>query len=164
MKITDVFEDIIENHSDIILNRCRSMFRKRQDIEDSYQESLINIWKGLPKKKKQVPIEGWVSIVARNTCINIIRSMLKQPYSIDPQDICYMEDEDITPEKRALYADLREMVMRLGDLKRGIIIGYYFYGYTTKALSQIHHKSPGYIRNVLMAARKQLREEMEDGV
>lgn len=50
------------------------MFSKDSDeVADLFQETLINLWKGMPEKDEISNIKGWIYRVSLNTCISLNR-------------------------------------------------------------------------------------------
>lgn len=56
------------------------MFSKDSDeVADLFQETLINLWKGMPEKDEISNIKGWIYRVSLNTCISLNRKKKSRP-------------------------------------------------------------------------------------
>ena len=57
----------------LVYKLVRSNSSRRDNEEDLVQTVLIKAFKGLPQFSGQVPFKHWVSRIAVNTCLNLIR-------------------------------------------------------------------------------------------
>lgn len=48
-------------------------------MADLFQETLINLWKGMPEKGEISNIKGWIYRVNLNTCISLNRKKKSRP-------------------------------------------------------------------------------------
>lgn len=75
----DEFEKLARENKDTIYTVCYMFSKDRDEVADLYQETLINLWKGMPQMKRDGNVRGWVYRVALNTCISMGRKKKSRP-------------------------------------------------------------------------------------
>ena len=97
------------------------MFSKDEDeVADLFQETLINIWKGLPSfSGDDGALRGWIYRVALNTCISLDRKKRRRNTVPLTMDVNLFDPSD----NRALRADqLHRRICQLQPFDRAIIL------------------------------------------
>ena len=97
------------------------MFSKEHDeVEDLFQETLINMWNGLDKFEQRSGIGTWVWRIALNTCITSDRKKKRRvdtvPLSIDRDFL-----DDNNAENRQVKL-LHQRIGRLQPFDRAIVL------------------------------------------
>lgn len=64
-----IFLQVLEKHSDRIQRICWGFSSKHQDVEDIYQNVLLNIWRGLSKFEGRSEIATWIHRICINSCL-----------------------------------------------------------------------------------------------
>jgi len=64
-----IFLRILEKHSNRIQRICWGFSTKNEDVEDIYQNVLINIWRGLDKFERRSEIATWLHRICINSCL-----------------------------------------------------------------------------------------------
>ena len=73
MKDKDIFfENIVEENKDKIYRICCYYVSDEDDIKDLYQETLVNIWKGLDKFRGDAAVSTWIFRVTANTALGFL--------------------------------------------------------------------------------------------
>lgn len=109
-------------------------------------------------------IKYWLFRVCRNLYLDSIRKQ-KEYSREDISDKVQSPEVDIldqiieTEEKRQIY----DLVIRLSDSYREILILYYYCGFSVKDISSNHSISESSVKTTLYRARKKLRRELEEG-
>ena len=70
----------------IIYTVCYMFSKDSEEVNDLFQEVLINLWKGISSFKSQSNIRTWIYRIALNTCISAERKKKKietVPLSVD---------------------------------------------------------------------------------
>lgn len=73
--------------------------RRRSDEPDIIQQVLIRVFQKLPSYRGEVPLVNWVSRVAHNHCINVLRAQASRPE---------WRMADLSPEQARFIADSSE--------------------------------------------------------
>lgn len=72
------FQTIIEQHGDKIYRICLAYLYDKSQVEDLYQEVLMNVWKSLKGFKQQSQITTWLFRITVNTTITYNRKEKKR--------------------------------------------------------------------------------------
>ena len=97
------------------------MFSKEHDeVEDLFQETLINMWNGLDKFEQRSGIGTWVWRIALNTCITSDRKKKRRvdtvPLSLDRD---FLDDNNVENRQVKL---LHRRISRLQPFDRAIVL------------------------------------------
>ena len=96
------------------------MFSKDQDeVNDLFQEILINLWNGFEKFEGRSNIRTWVYRISLNTCISQDRKKKKNKSVPISMDIDLFNDSD---EDSRQVEMLRSRINKLGPFDRAIIL------------------------------------------
>ena len=71
------FEQLVKKHKNTIYTVCFMFSKDSEEVNDLFQEVLINIWQGLPSFKGQSKMETWIWRISLNTCISCERKKKK---------------------------------------------------------------------------------------
>jgi|SRR5574344_2397277 RNA polymerase sigma factor (sigma-70 family) len=80
------FAQIVKENKSIIYTVCYMFSKDSEEVNDLFQEVLINLWKGISSFKSQSNIRTWIYRIALNTCISAERKKKKietVPLSVD---------------------------------------------------------------------------------
>lgn len=64
------FEQIVHANKSTIYSVCYMFARDAAEADDLFQETLLNLWRGLPAFRQQSNLRTWVYRVSLNTCIS----------------------------------------------------------------------------------------------
>ena len=96
------------------------MFSNDSDeVNDLFQESLINLWKGFDGFEHRSDIKTWIYRVSLNTCISIDRKKRRQPESSLSMDINLFKDSD---EDTKQVDMLHQRISQLKPFDRAIVL------------------------------------------
>lgn len=114
------FADIIQQYDDMISRICFGYARTKDEFDDLHQDTLINIWQGLPHFEGKSLVKTWVYRVALNTCVSSVRLKSRKIESVPFYDTFDMPDEDT--EQKARIVELHESISRLDSLDKAILM------------------------------------------
>jgi RNA polymerase sigma factor (sigma-70 family) len=80
------FAQIVKENKSTIYTVCYMFSKDSEEVNDLFQEVLINLWKGISSFKSQSNIRTWIYRIALNTCISAERKKKKietVPLSVD---------------------------------------------------------------------------------
>lgn len=99
----EFFERLVRDHKSTIYTVCYMFSKDDDEVADLFQETLINIWKGLPSfSGDEGALCGWIYRVALNTCISLDRKKRRRnvvPLTMDislfdPSSECRVQRAD----------------------------------------------------------------------
>ena len=113
------FTSIVKEHKSTIYTVCYMFSKDADEVNDLFQEILLNMWKGFDGFQGRSNIETWIYKVALNTCITIDRKKKKRNTVELSLDINLYEDNDSdTKQIKLLY----DRINKLGPFDRAIIL------------------------------------------
>lgn len=112
------FVQTVREHKGTLYTVCYMFSKDTDEVNDLYQEILMNLWRGFGSFEGKSDIRTWIYRVALNTCISIDRKKKRKPVRLN-MDIDLYEDTDTdTRQVRMLY----NRISRLGPFDRAIIL------------------------------------------
>ena len=117
----EYFERLVRSHKDTIYTVCYMFSKNEDEVADLFQETLINIWRGLPSfSGEEDSLRGWIYRVALNTCISLDRKKRRRNTVPLTMDVNLF---DPSSENRVLRADqLHNRICQLQPFDRAIVL------------------------------------------
>ena len=114
------FKKILHDHKSTIYSVCYMFSQEHDEVEDLFQETLINLWNGLDTFEERSGIGTWVWRIALNTCITSERKKKRRvdtvPLSIDRD---FLDDNNAESRQTKL---LHNRISRLQPFDRAIVL------------------------------------------
>ena len=114
------FTKMVKEHRKTIYTVCYFFSKDTEEVNDLYQEILINLWKGFEQFRGESSLKTWIWRVSLNTCNNQERkkksSVQTIPLSIDID--LYNDDDEHSRQIQILY----DRINRLDVFDRAIIL------------------------------------------
>ena len=114
------FTKMIKEYRKTIYTVCYFFSKDTEEVNDLYQEILINLWKGFEKFRGESSLKTWIWRVSLNTCNNLERKKKSNiqtiPLSID---IDLYNDDDVQSKQIQMLYD---RINRLDVFDRAIIL------------------------------------------
>ena len=114
------FTKMVKEYRKTIYTVCYFFSKDTEEVNDLYQEILINLWKGFPNYRGESSLKTWIWRVSLNTCSNQERKKKSRirtvPLSID---IDLYNDEDAGSRQIQMLYD---RINRLDIFDRAIIL------------------------------------------
>lgn len=113
------FEQMVNQNKSTIYTVCYMFSKDSDEVADLFQETLINLWKGMPEKDEISNIKGWIYRVSLNTCISLNRKKKSRPTVPLTMDIDLFESKG---EKEQQVEMLHKRITRLQPFDRAIVL------------------------------------------
>ena len=114
------FAQLVREHKSTIYTVCYMFSHDEDEVNDLFQETLINMWKGINSFREESKISTWIYRVALNTCLlqerKKKREVPKVPLSMN---VNFFEDEDA---KVSQVRQLHQRIGKLGLVDRAIVM------------------------------------------
>ena len=119
-KKQESFERLVRSNKDTIYTVCYMFSKDEDEVADLFQETLINIWKGLSSfSGNDGALRGWIYRVTLNTCISLDRKKRRRNTIPLTMDVNLFDPA----EERALRADqLHQRICKLQPFDRAIVL------------------------------------------
>jgi RNA polymerase sigma-70 factor (ECF subfamily) len=115
------FLDMIAAQKRIIYKVCYIYAKDQDDLNDLFQEVVLNLWKSFPHYRGESTVTTWVYRIAMNTCITFLRRSSTRLQTIPmTADVASLvaDEEGRTGQLQELY----RLINRLGKLERALIL------------------------------------------
>lgn len=114
------FEQVVKKHKSTIYTVCYMFSKDKDEVDDLFQDVLINMWKGFDNFRGESKLDIWIWRVALNTCISDDRKKKRRGETV-PLDISmnlYADNDDDSKQIRMLY----DRINKLGVIDRAIVL------------------------------------------
>lgn len=115
------FLEMIEQQKRVIYKVCYVYAHDQDDLNDLFQEVVLNMWKGFPRYRGDSKPTTWVYRIAMNTCITFLRRSDSRPQTMPiTADVAgrLADEEGRTAQLKELY----RLINQLGKLERALIL------------------------------------------
>ena len=113
------FERLAREHKSTIYSVCYMFSKDRDEVNDLFQEVLVNLWRGMASFQGRSDVRTWVWRVALNTCITSERKKKKNATVPRTMDIDLFDDRDRDTQQVQM---LRNRIGRLQPFDRAIVL------------------------------------------
>lgn len=115
------FLDMIAAQKRVIYKVCYIYAKDQDDLNDLFQEVVLNLWKSFPNYRGDSTVTTWVYRIAMNTCITFLRRSNTRlqtiPMTADMASLV-ADEEGRTGQLQELY----RLINKLGKLERALIL------------------------------------------
>ena len=115
------FLEMIAAQKRTIYKVCYIYAKDQDDLNDLFQETVLNLWKSFPRYRGDSKLTTWVYRIAMNTCITFLRRSNTRPQTVPmtAQAVASLEaDEETSEQLKELY----RLINQLGKLERALIL------------------------------------------
>ena len=120
MTLEDEFVNTVTQHKGNIYTVCYMFSKDQDEINDLYQEVLINLWQGFKDFRGESKVSTWIYRVSLNTCMMMDRKKRRRPDSV-PLSININLFED-TDEDTKQIAQLYKRINLLQKFDKAIVL------------------------------------------
>ena len=89
------FAQTVAEHKSTIYTVCYMFSQDADEVNDLFQEVLVNLWKGFDGFEHRSDVRTWIYRVALNTCISQDRKKRRKAEVRLTMDINLFEDRDV---------------------------------------------------------------------
>ena len=113
------FAQIVAEQKGTIYTVCYMFSQDADEVNDLFQEVLVNLWKGFENFEHRSDVRTWIYRVALNTCISLDRKRRRSKSTKLTMDINLFEDRD---EDTRQVDMLHKRISRLQPFDRAIVL------------------------------------------
>ena len=114
------FTQLVREHKSTVYTVCYMFSKDTDEVNDLFQEVLINLWKGFDSFRGESKVDTWIWRVALNTCISDDRKKKRRGERV-PLEMAadlYTDTDEDTKQIRQLYARIN----KLGVMDRALVL------------------------------------------
>lgn len=114
------FERLVRQHKTTIYTVCYMFSDDTDEVNDLFQETLINLWRGFAQFRHESSPQTWIWRVSMNTCISADRKKRSRGQSVPlTMDInLFADNDDDSRQVQMLY----DRIHSLNLLDRAIVL------------------------------------------
>ena len=115
------FLNMVDAQKRTIYKVCYMYANEQDDLNDLFQETVLNLWKSFPRYRGDSTLNTWVYRITMNTCITFLRRSGTRPQTvpITANVTSLLEaDEGTAGQLRELYT----LFYQLGKLERALFL------------------------------------------
>lgn len=148
---TDAFTELMQSQMQSLYKTARAMLRDDEDAADAISETILICWEKMGQLRKPEFFRTWMTRILINECRNILRQR-KRVYPVD-------EIEE-APRSDDAYENVEwlEMIRKLDEKYRMVMILYYVNGLKTTEIGAVLHIPVSTVRTRLARGRKQMAQ------
>ena len=113
------FAQTVKEHKSTIYTVCYMFSQDADEVNDLFQEVLVNLWKGFDSFEHRSDIKTWIYRVALNTCISLDRKKRRTATVKVTMDINLFKDND---EDTRQVDMLHKRISKLQPFDRAIVL------------------------------------------
>ncbi|MET0499863.1 MAG: sigma-70 family RNA polymerase sigma factor [Steroidobacteraceae bacterium] len=160
---TQAFELIMQRYEAKVYRLCVAYLRNPVHAQDAAQESLVRLWRALPKYDGRASLSTWIYAITRNWCLSCL-SKRPSPLSLSEAAV-EAEAASLAIADRQEGLDqnhtIRQLVAELPEMTRRIVTLYYFEEQSVVEVSEQVGLPEGTIKTHLFRARARLAARLE---
>ena len=152
------FAQAVAEQKSTIYTVCYMFSQDADEVNDLFQEVLVNLWKGFKNFEHRSDIKTWVYRVALNTCISLDRKKRRSATVRLTMDINLFEDRD---EDTRQVDMLHKRISKLQPFDRAIFL-LLLYNLSYDEIGQIVGITAKNVSVRLFRIREQLKQMSND--
>ena len=151
-----LFIDILNQNKDRIYRLCLGYLIDKQDVDDLFQDVMVNIWRGLDSFRGDAKTSTWVYRIAVNTSLIYNKKLKRKQQFIKQQEMDEIVDQTSeNAETRINLASLKKSISGLKKQDR-LIITLLLDGMSYQEIADITGISINYVGVKINRIKKQL--------
>ncbi|HKG12052.1 MAG TPA: sigma-70 family RNA polymerase sigma factor [Pyrinomonadaceae bacterium] len=168
------FAEIMRRHGPRVFRTASKFFRRREQVEEAAQEIFLKAFTQLDAYEARGSFEGWLTRIATNTCLNLLRSAKRRPEltasDLSEDESAWLEnnlagaaaERQQSAERGMVAADLAERVLeKMSPDDRLVLMLMDGEEASVKEVSEATGWSESNVKVKAMRARRRMREAVE---
>ena len=120
-ELEKAFLDMIEAQKRTIYKVCYIYAKDQDDLNDLFQETVLNLWKAFPRYRGDSALTTWVYRIAMNTCVTFLRRSGNRPQTV-PMTAQVASQLEADAETTGQLKELYKLINQLGKMERALIL------------------------------------------
>jgi RNA polymerase sigma factor (sigma-70 family) len=138
-----------------------AMLRSHEDAEDAVQTTFLNAYRSLQNGEQPRNVGSWLFCIARNVCLNRIRTSRRKPSSsLESIEIAAMRGVEDELERHLHARALRFAIQRLPEQQRLAIVMRELQGASYHEIADALDTTQGAVESLLFRARRTLARSL----
>ena len=152
------FERLVRENQNRVYAVCLNMLKNPHDAQDAAQDAFIKAFRSIRSFKAESKIETWLTKIAVNTCLDMLRSR-KETVDIDDQyDLAGGETPESEFERSSRREAVRAALSRLPAEFRAVVILKYVEDRSYEEIAEVLNINVNTVRTRLFRAREKIKK------
>jgi RNA polymerase sigma-70 factor (ECF subfamily) len=114
------FAQLVREQKSTIYTVCYMFSNDEEEVNDLFQEALVNLWKGYESFRHESKVNTWVYRVTLNSCLSAERKKKRRIQAVPlTMDVNFYADSDADARQ---VRQLHERIQKLGMVDRAIVL------------------------------------------
>jgi len=159
--MAEEFEHIVRDYQDKIFRLAFSMLEDRAAAEETAQDVLVRVWKGLGAFRGESSLSTWIYTITRNTCLTALSRAGPRQVSLDePAPRREAERHAAAGWQTAAPPDAATLLNRLPAKYRQVVALFHMQEKSYDEVARMLDLPVGTVKTYLFRARQSLAEEL----
>ena len=146
------FEEIWRRYAQGVFNRCLRFLRNSAAAEDLTSDTFLRVIQGI-RDYRADNFPGWVSTIARNLCVNHVRSAAARHECMTIEDV----KGDQSDEKQQFNAEVEDVLNQLPERQRRTLKLFFIDKYSYKEIVELTGYSHKEVKSYIQNGRRKFR-------
>lgn len=152
---------LVDRHLGSIVNFSYRMLGDRTEAEDIAQETFLRLWKTASRWEPKAKLTTWLHRVARNLCIDRLRTRRDLPSSQVPERADTAAGASTQMERMQLDQAVGRALSVLSEGQRSAISLVYYQGMSNKEAAEVMGLQVDALESLLARGRRSLRKQLQ---
>ena len=103
------FAQIVKENKSTIYTVCYMFSKDTDEVNDLFQEVLVNLWKGMSSFKGRSDIRTWIYRIALNTCISMDRKKKTATIPLSMDANLFQDQDEDTKQVKLLHNRINKL-------------------------------------------------------
>lgn len=156
---------LVRSFTSEVFGLCQAIVRDRTTAEDLSQEIFANAFASLAGFRQEASARTWLLAIARNRCIDHLRSLQRSAdfdRDSDPEE--FAEETALPLSILARRTEIEQALEDLTEMERGLIVLRFRNGLAYEELARAFGLKPGTVRMRVSRALNKMRGTLESSV
>ena len=162
----DAYSDIFVKYRRLVAQICYRILENRDDAEEAVQETMLRVYRGLPRFNGRYQLQAWVARIATNVALDQVRARQRRPLSDAPLEpdretgaLNVAPDHEPPDELERLLdrEDVRSVLGEIPDHHRDALVLREFEGRSHEEIGDALGVSPAQAKALIHRAKKSFR-------
>lgn len=151
-------EVLISRYERRLAGFLRGILSDPADLEEVFWKTVSTVWTSADRYEGRAEPCYWILGIARNLAFRRLSRARRQ--SGEPLDQ-HLADPRTSPDELCRRREVADSIPLLKEKHREVLILFYWFGYTSREISQVLELPQGTVRTRLHHARKNLKDLLE---
>lgn len=163
----DAYADIFVKYRALVAQICHRILQDRDEAEEAVQETMLRVFRGLPRFNGRYQLQAWVARIATNVALDMIRARSRRPQrgpalddlSDGPDALMAAADDDTSEvfERILDQQEVRSTLSSLPDHHREALVLRELEGRSHQEIGDALGVSPKQAKALIHRAKKSFR-------